>query len=258
MIQTLNRHVKYRKDNGAIFICDCKRLLDLKIEFKHEDFMRNLFKGIDEKKLNEKEKTIFSDFEKMDLLSELKIRGLAEKDFSKAMDILDRELGEKRVRDRGFLHKKFKEFPKFFIGLFLDKDLVGVICGFPREDYLLMSEIAVDSRFHGRDFGKRLVNEFERRATGFKIIKAGAQDDAITFYKKIGYKPFLLIQVKKKDYKEEGYRNFKKIKEIEQGDYFIIEAKATRIDKGVLQKYRKDYPLANFQFIFQKSFSRHQ
>ena len=249
MIQTLNKHIKWRNDNGAIFICDCKRLIDLKIPFKYKFFMNELSKGVEKEKLNEEEKKVFADFEKINLLSELKIRLLGERDFERAMNILDNELGKERVRDSAFLYKKFKKFPQFFIGIFLGKELVGVICGFPREDYLLISEIAVDLRFHGRGFGKRLVKTFEEEAkTKYNKINAGAQDKAIGFYESLGYKPFLLIQFKKKDYPMNEFEDLKIIKSCPG----VIEAEVKSYGIKMLEKLRKKYPKANFQYIFTK------
>jgi len=69
------------------------------------------------------EKKVFSDFEKMELLSKLELKQLEEKDFQKAMEILDNELGKERVRNSSFLFDKFKKFPGFFIGIFLTKNL---------------------------------------------------------------------------------------------------------------------------------------
>lgn len=186
----------------------------------------------------------------MKLLSELKTRQLKEKDFSNAMDILDNELVMERVRDRKFLHDKFKEFPKFFIGIFLDKELVGVVCGFPREDYLLISEIAVDSRFQRRGFGKKLVEKFEQVAKNkYNKINVGAQDEAINFYDALNYKPFLLIQLIKQDYSLKDFKNFSSIKATSNA----IEVKIKKPDINEIKKLRKKYPKAHFQYIFTKN-----
>jgi len=249
MIQTLNKHVKWRKDNGVIFICDCKRLIDLKTSLRYTDFMIRLTKGINKEELNKEERLVFSDFEKMKLLSELKLESLNKKDFSKAMEILDNELGEERVRDTTFLYKKFKKFPQFFLGIFLDKELKGIICGFPRENYLLISEIAIDSRFKGRGFGKMLIQAFEKVAKGkYSQINVGAQDEVIDFYKNIHYKPFLLVQFEKEEYSPKDFKNFK----ILNYNKSMIEIKIKNCDLKVLKRLREKYPKANFQYIFTK------
>jgi GNAT superfamily N-acetyltransferase len=183
--------------------------------------------------------------------SKLKIKRLTKKDFPKAMKILDNELGKKRARNSEFLNKKFKSFPKFFIGIFLEDELIGVICGFPREDYLLMSEIAIDSRFQGRGFGKRLVKAFEVIAKkDYKQINVGALDVSIPFYKSLNYQPFLLVQFKKREYSKEDFKEFKIIK-YGQG---IIEIAVKNCNVELLRKLRKKYPQANFQYIFSKNF----
>lgn len=39
----LNKHIRYRKEDGYILICDCKRLLDYEMPLEYFDFL-NLFK----------------------------------------------------------------------------------------------------------------------------------------------------------------------------------------------------------------------
>jgi len=249
MIQTLNKHVKWRRDNQVILICDCKRLIDLKISPKYASFMKKISSGINKKELNEIERKIFSDFEKMKFLSKLQVKKLEEKYFQKAMNILDNEL-KLRIRDDKFLFEKFKKFPEFFIGIFLDSELIGVICGFPREDYLLISEIAIDSRFSKRGFGKKLVEGFEEVAfKKYNKINVGAQDNAVYFYNSLLYKPFLLIQFKKQDYNLNDFKNLKIINNSQNTN----EVKVEKIDLKKIEKLRKNYPKANFQYIFTKS-----
>jgi len=255
MIQTLNKHVKWRRDNFEIFICDCKRLIDLKISFDYEPFIEKLFQGVERKNLSKREKLVLSDFEKMNFLSELKIRQLNENNFSEAMKILDKELIGKRVRGDKFLLDKFKEFPRFFKGIFLDKLLFGVICGFPREDYLLISELAVDSRFRRRGFGKKLVKSFEQNAQkkGYNKINVGAKDNALGFYSSLDYKPFLLIQYKEGYYSIKDFKKLNVLKCSDENKQKILKIGVEKIDLSWLKKLRENYPKANFQYIFTKN-----
>lgn len=39
----LNKHIRYRKEDGYILICDCKRLLDYEMPLEYFDLL-NLFK----------------------------------------------------------------------------------------------------------------------------------------------------------------------------------------------------------------------
>ncbi len=94
MMQTLKKEVKWRKDKKAIFICDCKRLSDLKIDLKYEGFLKKLSSGVIFDLLDDFEKRLFLEFKKMNLLTDLKIKTLPEEDFEKAMEILDNELGK--------------------------------------------------------------------------------------------------------------------------------------------------------------------
>jgi len=53
------------------------------------------------------------------------------------------------------------------------------------------------------------VKEFEKVASKqFNKINVGAQDNAIGFYKSIGYQPFLLIQFKKETYGKQDFPKF--------------------------------------------------
>ena len=249
MIKTLKKQVKWRKDKNYLFICDCKNLIDLKLSLEHEHFLEKLFQGITFEELNEIEKLIFLEFDKMNLLTNIEIKKLPLEDFYLAMNILDNEIGKDRVRNFDFLKKKFLEFSNYFIGIYLGKEIVGIVCGFPREDYLLMSELAVDCRFQRRKFGRGLVKEFDK--IGFKKfnkINAGASDTAIEFYKSLGYKPFLLVQFEKGIYNKKDFSNFEILNIKEYG--FELKIKECNINE--LNKLRKNYPKANLQYIFVK------
>jgi len=248
MAKTLSKHVKWRKDKEQILICDCKRLIDLKMPFEFEKVIKKIERGINEDELNDKEKLLLSDFEKLKMISNLELRQIRKNEFGKAMEILSNEL-KVRVRDNDFLSQKFKEFPQFFIGIFLDKELIGFICGFPREDYLLISELAIDSKFQDRSFGKRLIEYFEKIAKkNYDKINVGVQDETIKFYKKLGYKPFLLIQYKKRDYSVEDFSNLKILNHGPES----IEVQVKDCNKKHLERLREGYSKASFQYIFTK------
>ena len=130
---------------------------------------------------------------------------------------------------------------------------MGLICGFPREDYLLISALAVKARFHNRGFGQRLVNVFEKVAKDkYHKINVGAVDNSIYFYESLGYCPFLLIQFRKGDYSESDFTGLKIMKEKEYGKNIAIEVKVEKCDLQVLSNLRKKYPNAWFQYIFTK------
>jgi len=249
MIRTLKKQVKWRKDKKALFICDCKRLMDLKLSFEQESFLKRLSMGLNPKELVAEEALIFSEFEKMNLLDDLKINQLPKEDFYLAMNLLDNELGKNRARDSNFLEARFKENAEFFIGIYLGKELIGVVCGFPREDYLLMSEIAIDSRFQRRKFGEKLVKEFEKVAfKKYNKIHAGALDNAIEFYKSLNYKPFLLVQFENGVYNKNDFSSFKVLRILDYG----IELNPRNCNLIELKELRKLYPKAKLQYIFTK------
>ncbi|MDO8516630.1 MAG: GNAT family N-acetyltransferase [Nanoarchaeota archaeon] len=251
-MHTINKHIKWRTDNGCILICDCKRLIDLKIDLKFQKILEKFEKGVEKNDLKNEEKLLFLDFERLKLLSVLEIRSIKESEFPRAMKLLDNEL-KKRVRDNKFLFENFRKFPEFFIGIFLDNELIGIICGFPREDYLLISEIAVDSRFQKRGFGAMLVREFEKNSKGkYNKINVGAQDEVIGFYKLLDYKPFLLIQYKKGDYSPDNLNEFKILNVKENGENVMVEVEIRKPDLNLLRELRKRYLKAYLQYIFSK------
>ncbi|MFH1431331.1 MAG: GNAT family N-acetyltransferase [Nanoarchaeota archaeon] len=251
-MNTLNKNVKWRVDNQCVLICDCKKLVDLKIPLKFKKIIEKFEGGVNKKDLEHKEKLLFADFEKLNLFSNLKIRSITKKEFPYAMKILDKELNV-RVRDNNFLFKMFKKFPQFFIGIFLDKEIIGIICGFPRDDYLLISEIVVDSKFHKRGFGKKLVKKFEKiEYQKYKKIHVGAEDNAIGFYHCLGYTPFLLIQYKKGAYSLNDFKKFNILKQSENKGYIILDVAIEKLNLNLLKKLRKNYPKAYFQYIFMK------
>jgi len=182
-------------------------------------------------------------------MKRLEIRQLEKNEFDEAMKILDKEL-KNRPRDNNFLLEKFEKYPKYFIGAFLDKEIVGIICGYPREDYLLLSEIAVDSGFQRRGLGTMLVREFERNSGGYRKIKVGVTDNAVDFYKSLGYNNFLQVQYKKGCYSDEEFKELNITKESEDTTYKMLEVKKDKCDEGQLVKLREKCPNAFFQYIF--------
>lgn len=251
-MKVLNKHVRWRKEKQEILICDCKRMIDLKIPLKFEKIMAKFERGFDENLLENEEKILFSDLKKLNLISELNLRPLNTQWFPIAMQILDDEL-EIRVRDNNFLGEMFKKYPEFFRCIIIDNEIAGIICGFPREDYLLISELAVKSAFQKRGFGKQLVTEFEKIAKikGYKKIAVGAMDNAIEFYNSLGYKPFLLIQYKRGDYSEKEFKKLYITRKVEDNEDERLEVNC-KIDLKLLERLRKKFPKANFQYIFTK------
>ena len=191
----------------------------------------------------------------MKLIPKLIIRRIRKEEFNQAIKIFDNELGKDKGIKNDILYQKFKEFPEFFIGAFLDNEMVGVICGFPRPDYLSMSKMAIKPVFQNRSFGSRLVVAFEKIAKGkYNKINVGALDKSLYFYKSLsGYKPFLCIQFKVGDYSKEDFNDFRIIKEYNfDSKNLVIEADINECNLNLLNKLRKKYPKAHFQYIFTK------
>lgn len=223
---TFSKHVKFRKEQNNILICNCKLLQDFKVGLEFEKFINRINEGIYLKEIiSEKERFLFKDFQTMKLLSELSLKQITSDNFKHTDSFMERYLYlGNRPRDYGFLLNKLKQNPSLFIGLYLDTEIIGAIQGFPRDDYILLSEIAVDIKFRNRKFGSLLMKEFEKNARRYKYsqIKAGAEETAIGFYSANGYLPSLFTQVK------EEYEA-KTLKVLEKQGYKIIAV--TRVNK---------------------------
>lgn len=185
--------------------------------------------------------------------SKIQIRKIKKEEFKDAVKILDAEIGERRARGSKFLSNKYKKYPQFFFGLFLNGELIGVVGGFPREDYLLMSELAIDSRFHRRGFGGRLVTAFEKIAkVKYNKINVGAENNAIGFYNFLNYTPFLLIQFKKKDYSLNDFEKFNIFRKRKVKGYTTLDIKTKKAELKEIDRLKKKYPKAHIQYIFTK------
>lgn len=216
---TFSKHAKFRQEKDNILICNCKLLQDFKIGLEFKNFINKVNEGIDPKKIiPEKEHLLFKDLQTMRLLSELSIKQITFDNFKYADNFMENHLYlGNRPRDYKFLLNKLKQNPSLFIGLYLNNEIIGAIQGFPRDDYILLSEIAVDIRFRNRKFGSLLMKEFEKNAKKYKYsyIKAGAEETAIGFYSANGYLPSLFTQIK------EEYE-IKTLKALEKQGYKII------------------------------------
>ncbi len=149
MLYTLSKHIKFRLEKNKVLLCNCKKLSDYKVPKHYYKFLLKLKHGIEKEKLTIKEKKLFSDLKKARCITTLTFRPITKKEFEKAHVLLEQELFKhvRRTRSKKFLFEKYKKNPFFFIGCFLGKELIGVIQGFPREDYLLISELAVSAKF---------------------------------------------------------------------------------------------------------------
>lgn len=261
---TFSKHVKFRKEKDAILICDCKNLKDFKVKLDFENFLNRINMGVIEETISDSiEMLLFQDFKSTNLLIEIQIRPIMSEEYSLADKFLEKHLyyiyNGKRPRSYEFLLDKLLESPELFLGLYLDNDLIGVVEGFPRDDYLLLSEIAVDIRFRNRGFGTLLLKEFERVAQnlGYKKIKLGAQDNAVKVYLKNTYLPSLFIQIYDIEYDRViNYFNKQNVQishENRLNNIVAIEFVVDKIDFELLEYFKKLFNPISIQYLFTKN-----
>lgn len=257
---TFSKNIKFRKEADCLLICDCKLLRDFKVGLEFENFIHAVNKGITDDKINtEAEKLLLKDFHSMKMLSQIIIKPISQKEFQQADTFMEKHLYHgKRPRTYEFLLEKLKENSTFFLALYIDKELAGVIQGFPREDYLLMSELAIDVRFRKRSLGAQLVKAFEKNAKklNYKKIKLGAEDEAVPFYVSLGYKPSLFMQVPEEK-QNEVINIFKKDKQkilsISTVNHLAgIELAVDSVDQKKLAYLKDKFNPVSAQFLFTK------
>ncbi len=191
-------------------------------------------------------------------MEKLAVRRIQADEFEEMARIFKSELkGTGRILSNKYLLEKFKKFPEFFIGVFLNGKMIGAVCGslrkILRRNFLVINELAVKSKFHGKGFGKKLVKAFEAAAESkYCEIRVGSVDKVVGFYSSLGYKPFLLIQYKKGAYSIGDFKDLKIIESYEYKEYKTFEVKQDKPDMKLLEKLRKRYPKAYFQYIFTK------
>lgn len=83
------------------------------------------------------------------------------------------------------IDKQFSKTKIFYVAV-EDNKVIGLIRGNPNR----ITNLFVDSHYHKKGIGKKLINLFEREAfkNKSKLIKAAASLYALPFYQKMGYK----------------------------------------------------------------------
>ncbi len=260
----LSNHLKFREEKDSIFLVDCKRLRDFKLGKEFLPVLNKFKSGFYPSDIKSvEEKSLFRDIKKIRGFVSFSIKPLVSAEYKSVYLFIQKTLfSNKEIlqpRTYRFLLSKLKKHNSFFLGAYIGKTLVGIIQGFPREDYLLLSELAVVKEFRGRNFGRLLVQAFEKQAVkkDFKKIKLGAQDESIDFYKKQGYAPSILIQTRKKNSKTRLGQLLKKYKPIsikENKDIMIIELECPKKNTPleVLDKLKKEFNAFSTQYLFTK------
>lgn len=65
----LNKHIRYRKEDGYILICDCKRLLDYEMPLKYLEVLNFFKKGYQPQRKEERE--VAEDLLKIGIIEEV-------------------------------------------------------------------------------------------------------------------------------------------------------------------------------------------
>jgi len=64
----LNEHIRFRKEDGYVLVCNCQRLLDYELPIEYFDFLESLNKGIDRKDISKENLIVLKDFKILDIV----------------------------------------------------------------------------------------------------------------------------------------------------------------------------------------------
>ncbi|MDY0097181.1 MAG: hypothetical protein RBS01_02410 [Candidatus Dojkabacteria bacterium] len=64
----LNKHIRFRKEDGYILVCNCKRLLDYELPIEYFDFLESLKVGVNMKDISKGNLIVLKDFEILDIV----------------------------------------------------------------------------------------------------------------------------------------------------------------------------------------------
>ncbi len=189
------------------------------------------------------------------------VRKIRKEELKTTYDFLNRKLLKNNtysILTAKRVHNMFKKYPYFFIDVFLDNKIIGVIGGKRKNaGEATISFLCIDSKFKGKGFGKRLVKEFEKQAIKrkYKAIKLGSLNESVGFYNSLGYKPSILIQIKKKKFNNKIKEKLKKFQIIfinQVNNYKGIEVKCDKTDLSLLKKLKNDFKTKAVQYLFTK------
>lgn len=116
------------------------------------------------------------------------IKQLPEKDLAKCYAFQKNYTHEEN--SFSYWKKKYVKYPKLFVGGYEGKKLIGICVGRPRGKEVVLTSIAVNSKYQKKSGGKKLLRYFEKQAKtlGKNRISMGSAKNVVKFYAKSGYK----------------------------------------------------------------------
>lgn len=66
----LNKHIRYRKEDGYILVCNCKRLIDYELPLKYFRFLKEFKEGVKKGDVGKENLSVFEDFCALDIIVE--------------------------------------------------------------------------------------------------------------------------------------------------------------------------------------------
>jgi len=117
-----------------------------------------------------------------------KILNVAKKDFPQIITLLKKcDLDFKR---RASDLEQAKKISSVFL-VYKDKNkVIGIIRAIFDSHYCMLFDLAVDPKFRKQNIGKLLMEEAEKKLKkqGAEYVFLNSSDEAVSFYKKLGYK----------------------------------------------------------------------
>ena len=130
-------------------------------------------------------------------MKQVEIRTLTIEDYDAIIELWKRAglpFKPKGRDSKQMMKKQMDAFPEFFVGVFHDKKLVGVVIG-SYEDRMKgwINRLAVDPKYRRRGIAQQLVNTIEkalekRGAAIFCALIEVPNEESLDMFKKMGYK----------------------------------------------------------------------
>lgn len=185
----------------------------------------------------------------------MEIKKLPEKDLDEAYALDKKYVHEDSTLDE--FKKFYQENPKLYVGCYEEGELIGLVYGSTKEDFVILNSIAVRGDYWRKGIGSKLLKKFEeqvKKLNATKISVVAAEGWVENFYLKNGFELVaFFVQIKKnklpKDYKKFGYKIVKEKEDMDKKILFIETKELSTKDRETI---RKKFNAEQVNYLFEK------